>query len=204
MSLWAAWLLGLSMGLTGCAVACLPAMAGWAVGRAGGGRAALWDLAGFAAGRVTGYAMLGGLAGALGQGLVASLTGGAGRLWLGGACLLAAFVLLLPRRVRRDCLRRGGELPPLLIGVGMALVPCAPLAALAASCAASGSFPAGLAAGLAFGLGAATTPLLALVPALAALSRGLGRRRAWMAPALRLGGAAALVLIGGRELFSIQ
>ncbi|MBF0335269.1 MAG: sulfite exporter TauE/SafE family protein, partial [Alphaproteobacteria bacterium] len=33
MSLWAAWLLGLSMGLTGCAVACLPAMAGWAVGR---------------------------------------------------------------------------------------------------------------------------------------------------------------------------
>ncbi|MBF0393747.1 MAG: hypothetical protein HQL38_13795, partial [Alphaproteobacteria bacterium] len=45
---------------------------------------------------------------------------------------------------------------------------------------------------------------LALVPALAALSKGLGRRNVWMAPALRLGGAAALVLLGGRELLSVQ
>lgn len=200
VTLAAALAVGLSVGLTACTVSCLPFMGSWVFGRADGGRAGLRDAGAFLAGRVAGYGALGAAAGLAGEALLATIEGGAGHLWIGLAALAAAGLLLLPPKPGRCATASLTSLPPVALGAALALVPCAPLATLVAAAAASGDAARGGSLGLAFGLGAAVTPLLAVLPALGALGRSLRREQPWLGRWLRLGAGLSLLAITGREL----
>ncbi|MGE4281753.1 MAG: sulfite exporter TauE/SafE family protein, partial [Magnetospirillum sp.] len=88
------FVLGVSVGLTACAVSCLPFIGTWAMARGQGGWSAAEDLAAFLAGRLAGYALLGGLAGWAGESLGRELTGPSGHLAIGLAGIFAGLALL--------------------------------------------------------------------------------------------------------------
>lgn len=204
------WLLGVSMGMTACAVTCLPFLGTWALGRASGRAEAFAHTAVFLAGRMGAYTLLAALAGALGAGLARSLGGAGGNVAVGVASLLAGLWLLWrPDRPRRGGpgeapirFRRRDRLPPLFLGAALAVTPCTPLASLLVLAANAGSMAWGAACGLAFGLGAAVTPMLLLVPLAGRLGRELRSRRPWLARWLAWGAALVLVLLGLRRLWA--
>mgnify|MGYP000485702347 CR=1 FL=1 len=199
----ALWLAGLATGLTGCAVACLPVMGGWLVGRGAGLGVAARDLASFSAGRVLGYVGLGLAAATAGRGIVGGLEGGPATAFAAVAFLLAAVALVWPRRGRAGscgAARAARGMPPLGLGVAMALAPCPPLLGLAAAAAAEGDPARGAAMGLAFGLGAAIMPSLPVLLGLGGLGGGIARDRPRLALTLRISGAAALALMGLRAV----
>ena len=196
-----ALLVGLSVGLTTCAFSCLPFLGAWAFGRAGGSGEAARHTAAFLTGRLSSYALLGAAAGAFGGALNSALSSGAGHLALGAASVIAG-ILLLRRSPSAPCGgARGAGLPPLLLGLAMALTPCAPLVSLLGACASSGSAAAGAGLGAAFGLGAAVTPVLFLVPVLGGVGRRMTEERAWLGAWLRVGGAAVLIWLGINRLW---
>jgi sulfite exporter TauE/SafE len=201
-TLFAVWLLGLSLGLTACTATCLPFMGTWVLGRGGTQKEALRDTLLFAAGRIAAYALLGALAGGAGMWLSALLKGGTGNLVIGLASVIAGLWLLRPAQVHKPCgiARNAGCTPPLLLGFLLSLTPCAPLASLLAVCAAAGSMGTGLANGVVFGLGAALTPLLVLLPLVCAFGAKLRENRDWLARWIRWGAAAVLILLGLRRI----
>lgn len=203
IGLGAAWMLGLSVGLTACTISCLPFMGSWVLGRAGGGAAAFADAGAFIAGRVGGYTALGLAAGLLGELILRGLAGGIGHFWIGLSAAVAAGMLLGDSRRLRPCGPLCGDrrLPPVLLGAALATVPCAPLTSLVATAASAGGGLPGAALGLAFGLGAAVTPLLALLPAVGALGGALRRSQPWLGRWLRFGAAALLAATALRELW---
>jgi thiol:disulfide interchange protein DsbD len=215
------WLLGLSMGMTACTVTCLPFMGTWALGRGGGSREHYRHLVAFLAGRVAAYTLLAASAGALGAGLVQSLSGPWGNAAIGAASILAGLWLL--RRPAASCsdgrqtrpvrflaaatgTRRETRdgLPPLLLGAALSLTPCTPLASLLALAAQAGGSLAGGSFGLAFGLGAAVTPLLVLVPLAGRLGRELRSGRAWLGRWLTWAAALTLVVLGLNRLLLVN
>ncbi|BCB25168.1 hypothetical protein SKTS_00540 [Sulfurimicrobium lacus] len=200
----AAWGLGLTMGLTACTVTCLPFMGTWVLGRGGNGRGALRDTGLFLLGRITAYSLLGALAGALGGWLAHALGSGVGHVAIGLASIAAGAWLLLPER-RQACgaMRRAAAMPPLLLGFSLSLTPCAPLAALLAACSVSGGGIEGMGYGLSFGLGAALTPLLLLLPLLGLFGDKLRENRPWLVKWARYGAAAVLIAVGLRKLMMV-
>lgn len=196
------FLLGVSVGLTACAVSCLPFIGTWAFARAGGGWAGAEDLAAFLAGRLAGYAALGGVAGMAGEALARTLNGPSGHLAIGGAGIAAGLALAWKERGGKSCRAAQANLPPFAMGAALSLTPCAPLGSLLAAAALAGSAPSGAAMGLVFGLGAAVTPLMVAVPLLGLFGRGVSARpglERW----LRLGGAGVLVALGVRRLMLV-
>ncbi len=200
------FLLGLSLGLTTCAVTCLPFIGTLALGKAEGGRSGLYDTAFFLAGRLLSYTFLGALAGALGAWFIKELTAGAGNLVIALSSLLAAVWLVWPTASAQGCrsARPFRSLSPLLLGVGLTLIPCAPLATLLAAAAAGGNSAHGAWYGFVFGLGALLTPMLVLIPGIASLGRALVFERRWLRPWLRGGASLVLVLLAHQrsELFA--
>lgn len=65
-TLFAIWLLGVSLGLTACTVTCLPFMGTWVLGRGGSQTQALYDTGMFVTGRIIAYTLLGAIAGGAG------------------------------------------------------------------------------------------------------------------------------------------
>lgn len=204
-TLFAVWLLGLSMGLTACTVTCLPFMGSWVLGRGGTQRQALYDTAMFVAGRIIAYSMLGALAGGAGVWLSRAMNGGTGNLVIGLASIVAGIWLLRGEKPHTPCgtARRAGSTPPLLMGFSLSLTPCAPLASLLAVCAAAGSIRLGMTNGMMFGLGAALTPLLILLPLISLLGKSLRDNREWITRWIRWGAAAVLILLGLRRLLLV-
>ncbi|MEN6585887.1 MAG: sulfite exporter TauE/SafE family protein [Sulfuricella sp.] len=200
----AAWGLGLTMGLTACTVSCLPFMGTWVLGRGDNGRGAVRDTGLFLLGRIAAYSLLGALAGTLGGWLAQALESGIGHAAIGLASIAAGAWLLLPER-RRSCgaMKRAATMPPLLLGFSLSLTPCAPLGALLAACAVSGGGVQGMGYGLSFGLGAALTPLLLLLPLLALFGDMLRENRPWLVKWTRYGAAAVLVAVGVRRLMMV-
>lgn len=198
----AAWGLGLTMGLTACTVTCLPFMGTWVLGRGGSARGALRDTGLFLLGRLFAYGLLGALAGALGGWLAHALDSGIGNAAIGLASIAAGAWLLPPPGRRQACgaLRRAATMSPVLLGFSLSLTPCAPLAALLAACAVSGGGIEGLGYGLSFGLGAALTPLLLLLPLLGLFGDKLRENRPWLVKWTRYGAAAVLIAVGLRRL----
>lgn len=201
-TLFAVWLLGLSLGLTACTATCLPFMGTWVLGRGGTQGEALRDTLLFASGRIVAYALLGALAGGAGMWLAAMLNGGAGNLVIGLASVMAGLWLLRPMQAHQPCgvMRNAGSTPPLLLGFSLSLTPCAPLASLLAVCAAAGSVKLGVANGVAFGLGAALTPLLVLLPLICLFGASLRENRDWLTRWIRWGAAAVLVMLGMKRI----
>ena len=206
-TLFAVWLLGVSLGLTACTATCLPFMGTWVLGRGGTQLEALRDTMLFASGRIVAYAMLGALAGGGGMWLASMLNGGTGNIVIGLASIAAGVWLLRsgrlsPMEAHKPCsvMRKAGSTPPLLLGFSLSLTPCAPLASLLAVCAAAGSIGSGMANGVAFGLGAALTPLLVLLPLICVFGAKLRENRDWLTRWIRWGAAAVLVLLGLRRV----
>ena len=92
----------------------------------------------------------------------------------------------------------------MLLGIGLTLIPCAPLATLLAAAAAGGSSFQGAYYGLLFGLGTLLTPMLVLIPSVASIGQALKTDRSWLLPWLRSGASLVLVLLAYTrcELFS--
>ncbi|MEW5786776.1 MAG: sulfite exporter TauE/SafE family protein [Pseudomonadota bacterium] len=191
----AAWLLGLSLGLTACTLTCLPFMGAWVLARERG--TVLADTGLFLAGRVSAYVLLGLVAGLAGAWLSGVLDSGIGHAVIGAAAVAAGLWLLSARPARKGCAAgRGAGAPPFALGFSLSLTPCAPLASLLAFAAQQGTAASGALQGLAFGLGAAVTPLVLLLPLLSAaaerLRSGQVRWGAW----LRQGAAGGLLFLG--------
>lgn len=204
-TLFAIWLLGLSMGLTACTVTCLPFMGTWVLGRGGSQTQALRDTALFVSGRIIAYTLLGAIAGGAGVWLAQAMRGGTGNAVIGLASIAAGVWLLRGSKPHVPCgvARGAGSTPPLLMGFSLSLTPCAPLASLLAVCATAGSIKLGMANGMVFGLGAALTPLLILLPLISLLGKNLRDNREWITRWIRWGAAAVLILLGLRRLILV-
>ena len=202
-SLFAVWLLGVSLGLTACTATCLPFMGTWVLGRGGSQLQALRDTGLFVAGRILAYCLLGAIAAGAGTWLAQVMRGGTGNFVIGLASIAAGLWLLRSAKAHAPCAvaRSAGGTPPLLLGFSLSLTPCAPLASLLAVCAAAGSIQWGMANGVAFGLGAALTPLLVLLPLISLLGKNLRDNREWITRWIRWGAAAVLIVLGLRRIF---
>ena len=129
---------------------------------------------------MTGYALLGGVAGGAGLLVQGWITDSWVRWFLGGATILVAIGLFLRHRTANasckhkpdasskpkipvDQLRKTTPLVPsglFFMGMGMALNPCAPLTTVIFAATATASALAGLSLGMGFGLGAVIIPTL--------------------------------------------
>lgn len=200
VSAFSVFLLGLSLGLTACAVTCLPFIGTLAFGKAEGTASGLRDTAFFLGGRLISYTLLGGLAGLLGAWFVRELASGIGNLVIGLSSLFAAAWLSWPSHARCGSIKRLNGLSPILLGMGLTLIPCAPLATLLAAAAHGGSAAHGAWFGLLFGLGALLTPMLVLIPAAAGVGRVLRQEHEWLVIWLRHGAALVMGLLGMRRI----
>ena len=201
-SLFAVWLLGMSLGLTACTATCLPFMGTWVLGRGGSQIQVLRDTLLFVSGRILAYTLLGAVAAGAGTWLAQVMLGGTGNLVIGFASIAAGAWLLRSTKVHAPCgvARNSGGAPPLMLGFSLSLTPCAPLASLLAVCAAAGSIKLGMANGVAFGLGAALTPLLIMLPLISLLGKNLRDNREWITRWIRWGAAAVLIVLGLRRI----
>lgn len=206
VSAFSVFLLGLSLGLTACAVTCMPFIGTWVLGRAESMKGAFRDTASFLGGRLVAYACLGGIAGAMGEWFVKELAGGTGNAAIGLAAIFSAGWLAWPTTASRTCgfRNRLNGLSPFLLGVALTLIPCAPLATLLATSAAGGSVERGTFLGLVFGLGALMTPMLVLIPMLANFGRHLRHGRGWIVPWIRGAAAITLLILGKNRLDSLD
>jgi sulfite exporter TauE/SafE len=174
LSFGAAVLLGLGYGSGPCNIACLPYLGPVFTATGGGVKGAWRTLVPFTLGRVSGYTLLGGLAGSLGL-LIEDWLASPWVHWLlGSATLLVALSILINRK-RSACnscssatveLERGEQSPSrkmlpgglFLMGLGMALNPCAPLMTVILASATSASMLSGLSLGAGFAFGAVFIP----------------------------------------------
>ena len=176
LTLPAALLAGLAFGSGPCNVTCLPYLG--PVFMRGDGIGQSWRiLLPFTLGRLTGYSMLGFIAGVAGQ-VITDLVQSSIAGWiLGISAILVGLNLILKQKSNNSCHTRPQQeqtvtltsqpmtqtqkqfpMPLYMMGAGMALNPCVPLTAILAAAAASGSSTMGLGLGLTFGLGAVVIP----------------------------------------------
>lgn len=201
VTLFHVFLLGLSLGLTACAVTCLPFIGTWAFGRAGGAAEGVRDTAAFLVGRLLSYTALGCVAAILGAWFVKSLAEGVGNLAIGASGIVAAVWMVWPARGKACAARQlSDRLSPFLLGAGLTLIPCAPLAALMAASASAGDPVQGALCGLVFGLGTGVTPLVVMIPAAAGLGRAIRQNRVWLLPWIKYGAAATLAVLGFQRI----
>lgn len=206
VSVFSVFLLGVSLGLTACAVTCMPFIGTWVLGRGESLKAAFRDTASFLGGRLIAYGVLGGIAGAMGDWFVKELASGMGNAVIGLVAIFSAAWLVWPAAASPTCGFRSklSGLSPFLLGIALTLIPCAPLATLLATSAAGGSVERGAVLGLVFGLGALLTPMLVLIPVLANFGRHLRQGRNWIVPWVRAGAATVLLLLGKGRLDSLD
>ncbi|MDJ0808124.1 MAG: sulfite exporter TauE/SafE family protein [Gammaproteobacteria bacterium] len=179
LSFGAALLLGLSFGSGPCNIACLPYLGPVFLSTNHRGRQVWRTILPFSLGRMIGYALLAGAAGGVGL-LVEDWIASPWVRWLlGGATILVAISLLWRRyRGNPSChktsrqqvvevrLEETVDTPALLpgglflMGMGMALNPCAPLTTVILAAATTASILAGMSLGIGFGLGAVFIPTL--------------------------------------------
>jgi len=180
LSFGAALILGLTFGAGPCNIACLPYLGPVFMATGDGVRNSWRTLVPFSTGRLTGYALLGAVAGWAGL-LVQEWVSHPGVRWiLGGATIAVAMALLIrhyrnsascdskhkssssPEVALSDLQRSTPMLPGGLffMGMGMALNPCAPLTTVIFAAAATASAMGGLSLGMGFGLGAVIIPSL--------------------------------------------
>ncbi len=212
----AALFLGLGFGAGPCNIACLPYLGPVFLSADAGIRNSWRIILPFSLGRMSGYTLLGLLAGMIGAGIEAGLGSEGTRFVQGGAVLLLAFALLLRRNRGGACQTRhsglpvefspvpdsprgrGNSLPAglFLVGAGMALNPCLPLSTIILAAAATGSGLSGALLGLAFGLGAAALPGLLFGIGMAHLSKEIRHHLTHWLPRLEQGSIALLIFLG--------
>jgi cytochrome c biogenesis protein CcdA len=202
VGLFSVWILGITVGFTACTASCLPFMGSWIMSRNLGMKGSLVDAGLFSFGKITAYALLGAVAGLTGEFILHYLQSGIGNLLIGATSVLAGVWLVFNlRRNKRSCgISKRHNMHPFNLGFSLSFVPCAPLAALLAACAAAGSIGLGVAYGFVFGLGAALTPLLIILPLLGRLGEELRTRNPWLKQWLVWFGSIVLITIGGYRI----
>jgi len=174
-----ALLLGLSFGAGPCNIACLPYL-GPVFMATGGGIAGSWHiLLPFSLGRITGYTLLGAVAGGAGS-LAQEWLDSPWVHWVLGSATIGVALSLLHRKHLNNghscgrAVHRSGEtsltstsgstspMPATLftMGLGMAFNPCAPLTTVVLASAATASTLAGISLGIGFGMGAVAIPTM--------------------------------------------
>jgi cytochrome c biogenesis protein CcdA len=180
LSFGAALILGLSFGAGPCNIACLPYLGPVFLNSDGGIRSSWRTMLPFSMGRLSGYALLGSIAGWAGLLVQEWVNHPSTRLVLGAATIAVALALLFRSyRGKSSCSKKTDQqteqkvsltdvqksqtlLPGGLffMGVGMALNPCAPLTTVIFAAAATASALGGFSLGIGFGLGAVIIPSL--------------------------------------------
>ena len=211
LSFSAALLLGLSFGAGPCNIACLPYLGPVFTASGQGIRDSWRTLLPFSLGRLSGYALLGGAAGWAGV-LVQDWVETPWVRWLlGGATILVALSILLrknktachsPRNRPQEVTLKPSPDKPLLpgglylMGMGMALNPCAPLTTIILAAATTASIYAGLSLGIGFGLGAVLIPTLIFTFGIAHFSEQLRQHLGQWRGALESSSIGLLILMG--------
>lgn len=165
------FVLGLVFGMGPCTVTCLPFLGPVFLAGDGGLRQSWKIVAPFSMGRLSAYGTLGALSGLAGASIDRMLN----LPWVswawGGATIAVGLLVWLQSFRRLGACGTAVCRPPLqehpllpsglfFMGVGMAATPCAPLATVMVTSAATGSLGSGLQLGLSFGLGAVIVPAL--------------------------------------------
>lgn len=196
-----AFILGASLGMTACAVSCLPFIGTLVFGRAGERGEVIRDTIAFLGGRLVAYSFLGGFAGWLGAAFVEKLAHGLGNFVIGlSACVSA--VLLIKETKSKLCknIKANHAFSPFFLGLALTLIPCAPLASLLAVAASEREITSGLLTGFCFGIGALITPMLILIPACGRLAAYLQVEQIWLSDVIRIGAAFTLFVIGYQRM----
>lgn len=214
--------LGMLYGLGPCLVSCLPYLGPVFLNADQGVRQSWKILLPLSLGRLTVYSGFGAVSGWWGSRFVAGVEGWVVHLAIGLAMLLVG-LSLLSRRCRGSSCKAGAageavvawssrkpsvapQMMPFglfLMGVGMALTPCAPLSAVLISSAATGSSGLGALLGLCFGLGAITAPSLVYGVVVAYFGEQLRARLGTWLPRLEGLSAGLLVAVGITQLLRL-
>jgi len=206
--------LGLIFGLGPCNISCLPYLGPVFLARDGGLRNSWRTIAPFSLGRLSGYTLLGLLAGLAGQTIEESLDSSWVPMFLGGATVIVGISLFFTNKKEKGhcsppimsrMLGRFGNkfnlrnfLPGGLffMGVGMALNPCAPLGKVMLAASATTSAIAGTSLGLGFGLGAIIVPAIVFGVGMAYLGEQLRVQLAQWRTTMERISAILLILMG--------
>lgn len=218
LSFGTALLLGLSFGSGPCNIACLPYLGPVFLSSGQGIRESWHTLLPFSTGRLTGYGLLGGVAGWAGLWVQDWISGPWVHWVLGGATILVALNLFWLRVQRSpSCSRHANQAstgrgplevelrtgsPALLpgglfmMGMGMALNPCAPLTTIVMAAATTASAAAGVSLGLGFGVGAVILPTIIFAFGVAHFSDQIRARLGQWRSTLELTAIGMLLLLG--------
>lgn len=202
--------LGLLYGLGPCLVSCMPYLAPVFLARDVGLRNSWHVVLPLAIGRLAGYSAMGLAAGIAGRAFTDGVSAPTLRLLVGSAAVMVGLALLWRRPVcsaarravplrRFDVRAEPRPLLPgglLLMGIGMALTPCAPMGVVIVSAATSASAAQGLLLGAAFGLGAIVVPSLVFGIGAAYMGQRLREELGRFRPALERLSAGLLIVVG--------
>jgi sulfite exporter TauE/SafE len=217
LSFGSALLLGLSFGSGPCTIACLPYLGPIFTSNDHNMRRAWRTLLPFSLGRVTGYTLLAGAAGWAGL-WVEDLVAGPWVRWLLGCATVLVALSILWRRGKTTCtpdchssvkvnLHTTATPPEALVnkslpgslylmGLGMALNPCAPLTTLILAAATSASILTGASLGAGFAMGAVLLPTLIFATGIAHLGQQIRHHLNHHRTALENTSVGLLILIG--------
>lgn len=206
--------LGLAYGLGPCLVSCLPYLGPVFLARDFSLRRSWRVVLPLSAGRLVGYGSFGLVAGLAGNVMKDGAAAPTVRLVVGAAALMMGLALLWRRPACAGGARSGSAVPLrridvradeprsllpgglFLMGIGMALTPCAPLGVVLFSATASASALHGMALGMTFGLGAIVVPGIVYGVGAAYLGGRLREELGNWRPAMERIAAGLLILVG--------
>lgn len=205
--------LGFAYGMGPCLISCAPFLGPVFLASDGGIKRSWQIILPLSLGRLTAYSAFGMVVGMAGHYAKGAISSDSVRLVVGCAVLMMGLALLL-RKTNKVCAPAHAQPTPLkrmdkvgspkmmlpgglfLIGVGMALSPCAPLGLVLFSAGMSGSGGSGLLLGLSFGLGAIVIPALAYGIGMAYLGTRLREQLQGWCPKIERISALLLVAVG--------
>jgi sulfite exporter TauE/SafE len=206
--------LGFAYGMGPCLVSCAPFLGPVFLSSDGGIRNSWRIILPLSLGRLTAYVLFGAVAGEMGRFVKVGMAASSVHGIVGTAALLMGLALLWRKRGASGCLADGPGTGwrPLqridgtgrtmmpwalyMMGVGMALSPCAPLGIVLFSAAVAGSAGSGALLGVSFGLGAIIVPAIVYGIGMAYLGVQLRRQLRDWRPLVERASAVLLVLVG--------
>jgi len=205
--------LGFSYGMGPCLISCLPFLGPVFLASDGGIRKSWKIILPLSLGRLTAYSVFGLIAGMAGHYVKGTIATDTIRIVIGCAVLMMGLGLLL-RKSDKACGSAQVQTAPLqrkdkrespqmlmpgglfLMGIGMALSPCAPLGIVLFSAAMTGSAAGGLLLGMSFGLGAIVIPAIVYGIGMAYLGTRLREQLRNWRPSVERISALLLVAVG--------